>query len=220
MNKMHEAGFHGGRPVSDLHDESDSLLLLPKVNSLTEDEAEELGCYWMSTEGIPEFNAIPVGERKPDVFAVVKKWENDGFVSSYIMTTMVREVDYFLLSVCNETFADDGVKRVTPTSEEYGRNMLKVLSYMVSTGEYTKGDEKLDWLFDVLSYVLIDAAIRESGDPTIPVSLNTVGDVRRIAGVTTYVADVFETTGFDDNPYMFIEDESGMRIRLSDLCLH
>lgn len=194
--------------VADLRDEDDALLLLPRVAPLTAGEAEALGCEWTFTQGIPEFDAVPVSERRPEVFAVVKHWQETGFTSSYIKGSMENEISTFMHEVCHVD-EDTGL---TLAAEEHGRDMLKVLSYLISSGGYSKDDEKSEWLFSSLPEVLKAESVRVHGDRRMPVGLKTIGDVRRFIGVMVYVADVFDEVGYDAAPFLSVTDLSGMQI--------
>lgn len=204
-----------GIDVSSLRDSDDASLLLPVVSDLTVAEAEEIGCYWMSPEGIPEFESRPANERKPNVLAVVQKWIDEEVCSSYLTVTMVKEMEY-LLRALNGIAPDDDSAQLTITlvSEEYGRSMLKVLRYMLLTGEYPFDDEKLDWLFDVMAPAMQALSQKTHGSSKVPFILDTIGDVRRFVGTLTFIAEVFTEFGYDDNPIVFTEDEDelGMRI--------
>jgi hypothetical protein len=182
------------------------------VRDLTIAEAEAIGCYWVSPEGIPEFESRPVSERKPNVLAVVQKWVDEEVCSSYITVTMVKEMEFLLQAISGT--APDGDMVITLASEEYGRSMLKVLRYMLLTGEYPFDDEKLDWLFDVMAPAMQALSQKANGSSKVPFSLGTIGDVRRFVGTVTFIAEVFEVFHYDDNPIVFTEDENelGMRI--------
>lgn len=203
-----------GIDLAGLRDDDDAGVLLPVVPDLTTAEAEELGCWWVSPESNPELMSRPVDERKQNVFAVIRKWVDDGVCSSYITVTMVKEMS-FLLNAISGIIDGEDVK-ITPASEEYGRSMLKVLRYMLLTGEYPVNDDKLDWLFDVMGPAMQSLSQKKHGTNRVPFSLNTIGEVRSFVGTVTFIADVFEHVGYDDNPIIFTESDNDLGMRINN----